>query len=288
MPKLIGKLLVPNPSVLESDSLCFSRRKPEKQSVVTFDEDFISVLRKDPDFQARRWSQPWSPGTDEESARLRTRYILATTIVHELAHCMWQIQRKGNRPEPFLRDGPYNELGFELENMIFSGIINATGSEAHNSAPYGLFIERYPGQWTSSAYSRGDPQDWGVNWATDYPVHMDFVQKMFTKEFWDEQVARYGFVSCRPERKKGVRDCRSYDVEADPLEEGLSPKSLALLQLKKDRRAKKIRAVVEADDTDTSDEEDEDADGFVIRGSHTIALEAETDEDGDVDMDGAP
>jgi hypothetical protein len=261
--------------------------------VITLNEDFLPILRKDPGFQAQRWSQPWTPGTDEESARLRTRYILAVTIVHEFAHCAWQIRKKGNKVEPYLRDSPYNELGYELEKLIFSGMINATGEPHHISAPYGLYIERYPGQWTTSKYPRGSPEDWGVNWCTDYPVHMDFVEKMFTKDFWNEQVARFGFASCRPERKKGVRSYEGYPVKADPLEAGLSPKSLALHQLKKDRRAKVIRAAIEADDTDTSDKEDEDADDFVIRGSHKIAVEAarraaETDEDGDVDMDVAP
>lgn len=116
---------------------------------------------------------------------------------------------------------------------------------------------------------------------------------MFTKKFWDEDVARYGFVACRPERKKGFR-CRYKDREkSDPLETGLSPKSLALHRVKKDTRAKKIKAAIEADAVDASDEEDEDSDGFVVPGRHKAALEAaqratEADEDGDVDMEDAP
>lgn len=136
-----------------------------------------------------------------------------------------------------------------------------------------------------------DPRDWGVRWCTDYPIHMNFDKKMPTKEFWDEEVARYGFVSCRPERRKGVGCYKVFTVEPDLLEEGLSPKSLAIHRLKKAQRAKVIRDAVRADDVDTSDKEDEDDDdGFVIRGSHRLELEmarreAEEDEGWDDEDD---
>ena len=122
---------------------------------------------------------------------------------------------------------------------------------------------------------------------------MDHCKKMFTKKFWDEDVARYGFAACRPERKKGFRCYYPEVKETDPLEQGLSPKSLILHRIRKDTRAKKMKAAIEADDVDASDEEDEDADGFVIPGSHKAALEAarraaEADEDSDVDMEDAP
>jgi hypothetical protein len=269
-----------------------ARIKSEEMCVITLNEDTLHILRGDADSGPRRWSQPWAPGTDEASARLRTRYTLAVTIVHEFAHALWAIGTHDEDIEPYLRDLPYNELGFELENMILAGTIHAIGDPAHVSAPYGLYIERYPGQWTSvTKYPRGnDPRDWGVRWCTDYPIHMDFVKKMFTKEFWDEEVARYGFISCRPERKKGVRCYKPYTVEDDLLEEGLSRKSLALHRLKKAQRAKVIRDAVRADDVDTSDEGDEDDEGFVIRGSHKLELEsarreAEEDEDWDDEDD---
>jgi hypothetical protein len=265
-----------------------SRKKDEELCVITLNEDALHILREDPGFESRRWSQPWAPGTDEASARLRTRYTLAVTIVHEFAHALWATGTHDEYFEPDLRDRPYNELGFELEHMILSGTIQAIEDPAHISAPYGLYIERYPGQWTTvTRYPRGnDPRDWGVRWCTDYPIHMDFVKKMFTKEFWDEEVARYGFVSCRPERRKGIRCYRGFTVEDDPLEEGLSPKSLALHRLKKAQRAKVIRDAVRADDVDASDKEDEGEDGFVIKGSHKLELKMarrEAEEDGDWD-----
>jgi hypothetical protein len=162
--------------------------KSEELCVITLNEDAPHILHEDAYCGPRRWSQPWAPGTDEASARLRTRYTLAVTIVHEFAHALWAIGTHDECTEPYLRDRPYNELGFELENMILSGTIHAIGDPSHISAPYGLYLERYPGQWTTvTEYSRGnDPRDWELRWYTDYPIHMDFVKKMFTKEFWDE------------------------------------------------------------------------------------------------------
>jgi hypothetical protein len=274
--------------------VCFFRDKSRKGPTVTINEDYKFILREDPGFGAQRWSQPWVPGTDEASARLRTRFLLAVTLVHEFAHCVWKLHHLCAHPEPFVRDHPHNELGYELENMIFSGWIEPSGKKAHLAAPYGLGIIRFPGQVIpEGAYLRGSPQDWGVTWTTYYPVHMDFCKKMFTKKFWDEEVVRFGFLACRPEKKKGVRRHHKNREIPDKLEKGMSPKSLALHRYKKDWRAKVLKAGIEADDTDTSDEEDEDENGFVIRGSHKAALEearkaAETGQDSDVDMEDAP
>lgn len=270
------------------------RNPATSQCVVTFNEDYQDILCEDPTAGAQRWSQPWIPGTDEAAARLRTRYLLAVTIVHEFAHCVWKLNPLSANPEPYLRDRPVNELGFELENMIFAGSAESSGKTYHVSAPYGLCTLRFPSQLrTGTGEPRGQPQDWGINWTTEYPIHMTHCKKMFTKKFWDEDVARYGFAACRPERKKGVRSYYPEATASDPLEQGLSPKSLALHQIKKDTRAKKIKAALEADDVDASDEEDENADEFVIPGSHKAALEearraAQEDQDGDVDMDDAP
>lgn len=117
---------------------------------------------------------------------------------------------------------------------------------------------------------------------------MNFCKKLFTKEFWDEEVSRYGFARCRPERKKGVRLYpKTKDVESDPLENGLSPRSLALHRVRRDRRGQKISAALKADDVDISETDDEGSDGFVIRGrsKHKKAFDlAEEDQDGDVQM----
>ncbi|KAH0370170.1 hypothetical protein KCU65_g2902, partial [Aureobasidium melanogenum] len=272
----------------------------EQKCEIALDIEFLRILREDPGYGAQRWSQPWCPGTDEKTARLRTRFSLAQVIIPEIAHCAWKIRSLDTGTtelaEPYLRDRPTNELGYEVEKMIFSGLIQPNGRKRHASAPYGLRIARYPGpnhgdveDVNLELFPRGQPRDWNQVWRTEYPVHMGLCKRMFTKDFWDGDVARYGLAACRPERKKGVRLYYKRIEKTDPLEAGLSPKSLALHQLTVDRRNQKIRAAVTADDIDSSDTEDEGPDGFVVRGRHKKALAlAEGDEDGDVPMADAP
>ncbi|KAG9633488.1 hypothetical protein KCU64_g15789, partial [Aureobasidium melanogenum] len=241
----------------------------------------------------------WSDAESKCVVGLDIRFLLAATLIHEIAHCAWKIRALDTGAtelaEPYLRDRPTNELGYEVEKMIFSGSIRASGRRDHVSAPYGLRIERYPGPNHADLdnnlelFPRGQPRDWNQVWCTEYPVHMGLCKRMFTKNFWDGEVVRYGLAACRPERKKRVRGYFKKIEKADPLEAGLSPKSLALHHLTVDRRNQKIRAAVKADDVDRSDTEDEESDGFVIRGRHERAVElAEGDEDGDVPMADAP
>lgn len=276
------------------------RSDTRQRCIVSLNTDYLRILREDPGYGAQTWSQPWSPGTDEESARLRTRLLLAITMIHEIAHCAWKI-RSSNRgiielAEPYLRDRPINELGYELENMIFAGWIRPSGNKEHISAPYGLNIVRYPGPDDAhledkdlQLFPRGRPHDWSIIWCTEYPVHMNLCKKLFTREFWDEEVSRYGFARCRPERKKGVRLYpKKKNVETDPLAKGLSPKSLALHRLRKDYRGQKISAALKADDVDKSDTEDEGSDGFVVRGRSKHMKDPRKDQDGDVQMADVP
>ena len=201
--------------------ISYLRRDGARQkTVISLNIDHLHILRKDPGYGAQAESLPWSPSTNEKTARLRTRFLFATLILHEFAHCAWQIRslNKGEiaNPEPFLHDRPTNELGHEFENMIFSGLIRASGSRDRPvSAPYGLRIGRYPGPGLAELeseeqglYPRGQARDWGRVWRTEYPVHMKFCEKMFSKDFWDGEVARYGLAACRPERIKGVRGFR--------------------------------------------------------------------------------
>ncbi|THW92657.1 hypothetical protein D6D18_06286 [Aureobasidium pullulans] len=261
---------------------------------MSFHQDFLSILRQEAGYNPQRWSRSWAPGTHEPSARFRTRVLLATTIVHELAHCAWFIKCKGKKdlPEPYLRDRPVNELGWELENLIWTGIIEASGRGVHVSAPYGLHIERFPGRWFGDdpdryLYIRGAPEDWGVTWATQYPVSMDWCRSLFTKEYW-EKVSRYGFIQVRPRRLKGVRLQVTSYPRPEVGDDTMSPKSRTLLKYREDRRIKAMKAGVKADDIDSSDEEDVDAQSIVVRGKHKKELEEELrkqrEEDGDTEM----
>ncbi|KAH0352343.1 hypothetical protein KCU83_g3958, partial [Aureobasidium melanogenum] len=237
----------------------------------------------------------WSDAEQKCVIGLDIRFLLAAIIIREIAHCAWKIHALDTGTtelaEAYLRDRPTNELGYEVEKMVFSGLIRASGKKNHASASYGMIIAHYPGPNNADDdndlefYPRGLPRDWNQIWCTEYPVHMGLCKRMFTKNFWDGEVARYGLAACRPERKKGVRGYFKKIRKVDPSEAGLSPKSLALHHLTVDRRNQKIRAAVRADDINRSDTEDEEEDGFVIRGRHKRAVElAEGDEDGDVPM----
>ena len=62
----------------------------------------------------------WEPGTDEVSARLRTQWLCAVTIVHELMHALW-FNKFELRAEPFYTDTRVAELGWQWEQEMFSG-----------------------------------------------------------------------------------------------------------------------------------------------------------------------
>ncbi|KAH0411962.1 hypothetical protein KCU90_g18251, partial [Aureobasidium melanogenum] len=234
----------------------------EQKCVIGLDIRYPRVLREDPGQGAQGWPQPWSPGTDEETARLRTRFLLASIIIHEIAHCAWRIRvldtGTTELAEALLHDRPTNELGYEVEKMVFSGLIRASGKKNHASASYGMIIAHYPDPNNADddndveSFPRGLPRGWNQVWTTEYPVHMGLCKRMFTKTFWDREVA----------------------ITVSPL---------AVQRGRKENQ--KIRAAVKADDIDRSDTEDEEEDGFVIRGRHKRAVElAEGDEDGDVPM----
>lgn len=89
-----------------------------QKCVIALGIETLRILREDPGYGAQRWSQPWSPGTDEATARLRTRFLLTQTIILEIAHCAWKIRLLDTGAtelaEPYLADRPTNELGYEV------------------------------------------------------------------------------------------------------------------------------------------------------------------------------
>ena len=118
-----------------------SYSKSEK-ALVEINEDFLDILSGRQ--QVHDYSMSWEPGTDVESARLRTQVALAITIVHEFAHAIWFCINKKYKVDPYLRGHFINELGFELEHMLFSGLIMPIGTPAVEAAPYGFKIDRFP------------------------------------------------------------------------------------------------------------------------------------------------
>lgn len=107
--------------------------------MVRLNHDFLDILRNE--LNIHDFSKPWTPGTDADCARLRTLNILAITIVHEFAHCVWFQSNRSFKPDPYLRGRPVNELGYELENFVFSGVMSAIGAPPREAAPYGIKMD---------------------------------------------------------------------------------------------------------------------------------------------------
>ncbi|KAG9657148.1 hypothetical protein KCU95_g2930, partial [Aureobasidium melanogenum] len=148
----------------------------------------------------------WTPGSDEESARLRVKFVLATTMVHEVMHTLW-----GNKyhpdGEPFYMNTRMAELGHQWEQLLYSGQIDNPTSQDRGS-PCILSI----GKWPSPDDEEGESptkimshKKWGsTNVWHEFAVEMSYVQNMFTHKFWAE-VDRYGISNFWPRRMLGVR-----------------------------------------------------------------------------------
>ncbi|KAI4730434.1 hypothetical protein E4T49_01792 [Aureobasidium sp. EXF-10728] len=147
----------------------------------------------------------WIPGSDEESARLRVKFNLATTMVHEVMHALWR-NKYFPQYEPFYMDTRAAELGFQWEQLLYSGQIdNPTGDRG---SPYILLMSKWPypgGNREDSKTTLMSHRKWGLSDVyQDFAVEISFVQGMFTHEFWAE-VDRYGISNFWPRRTLGVR-----------------------------------------------------------------------------------
>ncbi|THY01820.1 hypothetical protein D6D03_05476 [Aureobasidium pullulans] len=176
-----------------------------KKALVEINEDFLDILSGRQ--QVHDYSMSWEPGTDVESARLRTQVALAITIVHEFAHAIWFCINKKYKVDPYLRGHFINELGFELEHMLFSGLIMPIGTPAVEAAPYGFKIDRFPeagirDDEETRVFSREPPSDSGSKTGWSHPVSMKWVSSLFTVDKWEE-VARLGLSALEPPRKTG-------------------------------------------------------------------------------------
>ncbi|KEQ73237.1 hypothetical protein M436DRAFT_22099, partial [Aureobasidium namibiae CBS 147.97] len=142
----------------------------------------------------------WQPGSNESSARLRVMFNLATTLVHEVLHALWR------NFEPYYMDTRAAELGFQWEQLLYSGQIDNPTSD--RGSPYILEINNWPPPNSDDdEYEKFlmSHKKWGSSDVhQDFAVEMSFVQGVFTHEFWEE-VDRYGISNFRPARMLGVR-----------------------------------------------------------------------------------
>jgi hypothetical protein len=180
---------------------------------------FLQVLQRN--LQASQNSMPWTPGSHDESAVLRTQFALAVTLVHEVMHALWIITNHTKeelspipphypqwvkRKEPFFRDGRMNEKGACWEDYVFGGMLHMLGKPTGAIMPYGISSVPFPGFSRNypSSIDRENPRKWGIEWQTEYPIEMQHVRDKFTSEMWDE-VHRYGIKRLRRKRKLGYR-----------------------------------------------------------------------------------
>ena len=145
-------------------------------------------------------------GPDEQTGRLRLQFMLASTMVHELLHAFWNALVGNSKAEPFYQDTRVAELGWTWEKEFFSGMIHP--NTTCKAAPYGSMIERWPRPFPCEpserelmSYAKWQRGHWHV---THYALEMSWVQRFFTKDFW-EAIDRCGMKSARPARMLGVR-----------------------------------------------------------------------------------
>lgn len=83
-------------------------------------QDIDCVCRE---VQCAEDAMEWQPGSDELSARLRVMFNLATTLVHEVMHALWR-NKFAPDFEPYYMDTRAAELGFQWEQLLYSGAID--------------------------------------------------------------------------------------------------------------------------------------------------------------------
>lgn len=117
--------------------------------------------------------------------------------------------------EPFYSNHRVAELGWAFESVVFGGIVDPLGCFV--AAPYGLSIHefpglhevksknsKYPGIAANQSAERGSPIKFGRTKESVYPVHMFYVAKLFTQEFWEREVTERGLEAFVPPRDEAL------------------------------------------------------------------------------------
>jgi hypothetical protein len=88
---------------------------------IVLDKHYIDCVSRE--VSAVEDATDWTPGSDGESARLRVMFNLATTMVHEVMHALWRNKHFPDY-EPYYMDTRAAELGFQWEQLLYSGQID--------------------------------------------------------------------------------------------------------------------------------------------------------------------
>lgn len=151
---------------------------------------------------------PKGDKADPFAANLRTVFLLASTLMHELCHAVGMScldLRERSRQEPFFRDQRIAELGHAWETAVFGYSPQPSGANSllpprtrTCSAPYGIFGFNFPGAREENAYmvALATSTYWGQK-TYEFPFKTAEICKFFTRQFWDGEVKRNGIHAMR-------------------------------------------------------------------------------------------
>ncbi|KAI1109597.1 hypothetical protein F5Y14DRAFT_22427 [Nemania sp. NC0429] len=160
------------------------------------------------------------------SEKMTCSFLIATTLLHELAHAICQAQEillrnvwahpAGQNPEvtrlilsleqefrtswgqePFFENSPKDEVGNDLEGSLWGNITNIVGADRSYPRHYlglgfALGVETYPDE---SEGLRADAPMPVVQYLR--PIPLPYVAKLFKKSFWQLEFAAYGFAALK-------------------------------------------------------------------------------------------
>ncbi|KAJ8071725.1 hypothetical protein OCU04_002041 [Sclerotinia nivalis] len=127
------------------------------------------------------------------------QYLLAIVMCHELTHALWyaiQDHNLNESYEPFFEDSPQCELGYEMENSVFGGLIEpvfhapaapfayAMGSTYPN---YGSIGQRVP---KTLIMNKARPYNDQI---FCYFISIQTFEDIRNQTFWDTAIRQYGF-----------------------------------------------------------------------------------------------
>lgn len=193
-------------------------------STITINDQFVDVLcdRITAD-QVGQGHFRWLPGSDTASGKVRTTFLLAVTLVHELCHAIVICHTPcdpatglppDNAVEPFYGDQRLAEIGYAWESHVFRGAIAPLEMSLSPAAPYGLERTDWPGSFRIPP-ERRSPARYGTRWASIHLLRNKYVQDFFTRRFWNGRIDRYGMSGFRPKKRVGFRVMETRGLDRD-------------------------------------------------------------------------
>ncbi|KAK3674171.1 hypothetical protein LTR78_006018 [Recurvomyces mirabilis] len=139
-------------------------------------------------------------------ALLMERIMFAIVLLHEIGHAFGNAAGGGRgRAEPFYKGSFISELGKELEGELFGGSVTNSNyvhqqemcvHQTESSSRRRCFtVMDWPGAYYINTYTKQGqlnyyPRPWRFD--TMWRIPMAWMEKLFTTEFWDNEVASHG------------------------------------------------------------------------------------------------